>query len=166
MPIKIVVTWCSKAVLAALLFLLVLPAIHRGADVAEARMRRDVLTLVTETGRHRIEIEVAESFEEKAVGLMFRKSIADNAGMLFPYAPPQELTMWMKNTLIPLDMVFIRGDGVVHRIEARTTPLSEAIISSNGEVAAVLELGGGVAAKLGLKPGDRVEHAYFKTRQK
>ncbi len=156
-------SWCSKAVIAALLFLFVLPVIHRGADVAEARMRRDTLTLVTDSGRHRIEIEVAETEEQKAVGLMFRKSIADNAGMLFPYSPPREITMWMRNTLIPLDMVFIRADGIVHRIEARTTPLSEEIIHSKGDVSAVLELGGGVAAKLGLKPGDRVEYALFKS---
>ncbi len=92
---------------------------------------------------------------------MFRKSLPENRGMLFPYGKPKEITMWMRNTYIPLDMVFIRADGVVHRIEARTEPLSERYIGSEGPVLAVLELAGGVAEKLGLKPGDRVRHPLF-----
>jgi uncharacterized membrane protein (UPF0127 family) len=72
----------------------------------------------------------------------------------------------MRNTYIPLDMVFIRADGIVHRIEARTEPLSETIISSRGDVTACLELAGGAAERLGLKPGDRVEHSYFKPSKK
>ena len=72
--------------------------------------------------------------------------------------------MWMRNTYISLDMVFIRADGVIHRIEARTEPMSERIISSEGPVAAVLELAGGAAERLGLKPGDRVRHSIFGTK--
>jgi uncharacterized protein len=72
------------------------------------------------------------------------------------------LSMWMRNTYIPLDMVFIRPDGTIHRIEANTEPLSEKIIASNGPVSAVLEIGGGVAAKLGIAAGDKVRHALFK----
>lgn len=126
-------------------------------------MREDRLTLVTATGRHDIVIEVAETAQQKTLGLMFRTNLPEDRGMLFPYGKAQEITMWMRNTYIPLDMVFIRADGVVHRIEARTEPLSERIIASSGPVAAVLELAGGVAAKLGLKPGDKVEHATFGT---
>jgi uncharacterized membrane protein (UPF0127 family) len=100
------------------------------------------------------------------LGLMFRTSLADNAGMLFFYDRPQEITMWMRNTYIPLDMVFIRGDGIVHRIEAWTQPFSEEIISSGADVVACLELAGGAAERLGLKPGDRVEHALFKPKGK
>ena len=91
------------------------------------------------------------------------EALADGKGMLFPYASPQEITMWMRNTYIPLDMVFIRADGIVHRIEAKTEPMSERIISSNGPVGAVLEIAGGAAERLGIAPGDRVRHAQFGT---
>ena len=83
--------------------------------------------------------------------------------MLFPHKEPRELTMWMRNTYIPLDMVFIRADGTVHRIEAKTEPLSDRIISSKGPVSAVLEIAGGNADRLGLKPGDKVRHPAFGT---
>jgi len=129
---------------------------------SRARMRIERLVIVTAAGERSLEIEVAESLEEKSLGLMFRTSLADDKGMLFPYPSPQEVTMWMKNTYIPLDMVFIRADGVVHRIAARTEPLSEDIVASQGLVTAVLELAGGAAERLGLKPGDTVRHAHFK----
>jgi uncharacterized membrane protein (UPF0127 family) len=131
------------------------------AAMAEAKMRREVLTLVTATGEHPIDVEIAENPEQKAMGLMFRTSLPDGAGMLFPYAPPQEATMWMRNTYIPLDMVFIRADGTVHRIERNTEPFSERIIASKGNVAGVLELKAGAADRLGLKPGDQVRHRLF-----
>ncbi len=127
----------------------------------DAKMRREPLTLVTAAGEHTIEVEVAETLEEKAVGLMFRRSVPEKTGMLFPYPAPQEVTMWMRNTYVPLDMIFIRADGVVHRIEARTEPFSERTIASQGPVTAVLELAGGAAERLGLKPGDRVIHPHF-----
>ena len=119
-------------------------------------MRRETLTLVTTTGDRKIDIEVARTMAEQAHGLMFRTTLPDTSGMLFPYDPPHELSMWMKNTYIPLDMVFIRPDGIVHRIEVRAEPLSETVIYSGGPMAAVLELAGGAAERLGLKPGDRV----------
>jgi uncharacterized protein len=130
---------------------------------AMAKMRRETLTLKTAAAEHVIDIEVAETMEEKALGLMFRTSVPDNTGMLFPYGDPQDITMWMRNTYVSLDMVFIRADGVVHRIAARTEPLSEKIVSSEGNVSAVLELGAGAAERLGLKPGDLVRHKVFKT---
>jgi uncharacterized protein len=129
---------------------------------SEARMVRESLVLKTATGDRTIQIEVTETDQDKAIGLMFRTELALDAGMLFPYAPAQEVTMWMKNTYISLDMVFIRGDGTIHRIQARTEPLSEAIIASGGPVTAVLELVGGAAATYGLKPGDKVVHRLFK----
>ena len=140
------------------LFVLLLAA-HSGL---EAKMRQDKLVLVTSAGERIIDIEVAETSEEKALGLMFRTSLDDTKGMLFPYNGPQEISMWMKNTLIPLDMVFIRADGTVHRIEARTEPLSERVIGSNGPVTGVLELAGGAAERLGLKPNDKVRQSHFK----
>lgn len=127
-------------------------------------MRHDTLTLVTAGGEKKIDIEVASTTEEQMRGLMFRTTLPDNSGMLFPYAPPRELTMWMKNTYIPLDMVFIRSDGVVHRIEVRTEPLSETVISSGGPMAAVLELAGGAAERLGLKAGDRVDYPLLQRK--
>lgn len=131
-----------------------------------AAMRREALKLHTARGVHVINTEITETQEEKALGLMFRTSLADDAGMLFFYDTPQEVTMWMRNTYIPLDMVFIRADGTVHRIEAWTQPFSESIISSGPNVVACLELAGGAAERLGLKPGDRVEHTLFKPRKK
>ena len=127
-------------------------------------MRHEMLTLSTASGEKLVDIEIASTMEEQMRGLMFRTALADTAGMLFPYTPPRELTMWMKNTYIPLDMVFIRADGIVHRIEVSTEPLSETVISSGGPMAAVLELAGGAAERLGLKPGDRVVHPLFKTK--
>jgi uncharacterized protein len=92
---------------------------------------------------------------------MYRTSLARNTGMLFPYPEARELSMWMKNTYIPLDMIFIRADGTIHRIEAMTEPLSERVIASRGAVTAVLEIAGGAAARLGLKAGDKVRHPHF-----
>ena len=124
-------------------------------------MRREALKLLTAQGTHAIDVEIADTPEEKAQGLMFRTRLDDKSGMLFFYETPQEITMWMRNTYISLDMVFIRSNGTVHRIEARTVPLSEDIVASRGDVTACLELAGGAAERLGLKPGDRVEHRYF-----
>ena len=129
-------------------------------------MQRETLKLVTAKATHAIDIEITDTPEEKAQGLMFRTRLDDKNGMLFFYEAPQEVTMWMRNTYIPLDMVFIRADGTVHRIEARTEPLSEDIIASRGDVTACLELAGGAAERLGLKPGDRVEHPAFKPGKK
>ncbi|MEZ5855485.1 MAG: DUF192 domain-containing protein [Hyphomicrobiaceae bacterium] len=131
----------------------------------QAKMRTETLKISTSSGVHSFEVEVAETGEEKARGLMFRRSLADNAGMLFPYAPPQEAQMWMKNTYISLDMVFIRKDGTVHRVEAGTEPFSERVISSRGAVSAVLELKAGIAASINLAPGDKVSHRLFGTEK-
>lgn len=128
-------------------------------------MRREKLEIITSTGRHAFQIEVAETDEDKSRGLMFRRFMAESAGMLFPYWPPQEATMWMRNTYLSLDMVFIAANGTVHRIEHGTEPFSERVIASEGRVVAVLELVAGVARKIGLKPGDKIESQTLK-RQK
>lgn len=132
----------------------------------EIKMRRDTLILYTAGGAHRIDIEVAESDREQQHGLMFRQSLGDNEGMLFPYPNPREITMWMRNTYISLDMIFIRGDGIVHRIATDTEPFSENIIPSQGEATAVLEMKAGSARRLGLKAGDRVEYKHFRPAAK
>ncbi len=105
---------------------------------------------------HAFTVEVAQTPEEQAQGLMFRKREGPNEGMLFPFNPPKPASFWMKNTLIPLDLVFIRTDGTVESIAANAVPHSLEPITSRGPVAAVLELAGGRAAQLGLKEGDRV----------
>jgi uncharacterized membrane protein (UPF0127 family) len=133
---------------------------------ADAKMRTDKLWLVPANGAETvIDIEIAEDPQEKAMGLMFRTDLADGQGMLFPYSEARELSMWMHNTYIPLDMLFIRPDGVIHRIEARAEPMSDRIINSDGPVSAVLELPGGASERLGIKAGDRVRHPLFKASE-
>ena len=128
----------------------------------DAKMRIERLWLVPAGGQEvPVDIEIAEAPKEKEMGLMFRTQLADNQGMLFPYGEPRELSMWMHNTYIPLDMLFIRSDGVIHRIEKEAEPLSDRVINSDGPVSAVLELAGGAAARLGIKEGDRVRHPLF-----
>ena len=114
------------------------------------------LVFKTATGDHSFNIEVMVTDEERALGLMFRRSLPEKDGMLFLYDPPQPATMWMKNTLIPLDMVFISSDARVHRIEQNAEPFSTTLIPSDGDVVGVLELNAGEAGKIGLKRGDKV----------
>lgn len=155
------------AIMAALFsFVWAIMAVSATGYAQTTQFRKDKLTLKTSTGDHVIAIEVAETSEQKALGLMYRTSVPPNTGMLFLYERTQELSMWMKNTYASLDMVFIRADGVVHRIEYSTEPMSERVISSQGAVLAVLELAAGEAKRLGLKPGDRVDYATFKGGRK
>lgn len=114
------------------------------------------LVLKTDNGDHTYTVEVAKDAGEKTRGLMFRRTLPKDRGMIFLYDPPQATSMWMRNTFIPLDIVFITEQGTVLRIEANTEPFSTDIINSGGETAAVLELNAGEAGKVGLKPGDRV----------
>lgn len=116
------------------------------------------LTVASARGQmHRFTVEVARTPEEQARGLMERQSLAPDRGMLFPYATPQPVAFWMKNTLIPLDMIFIAPGGRILRIEANTVPLSLEPVASGEAVEAVLELAGGRSAELGIAAGDRVE---------
>jgi uncharacterized membrane protein (UPF0127 family) len=133
-----------------------------GAEPA-AKVATETLELVTANGTVTLDVEIADTPAKQALGLMYRTELAEKHGMLFLHDRPRESSMWMRNTYIPLDMVFIRADGTVHRIAAMTEPHSEAIIASNGPVAGVLEIAGGAAARLGLKPGDKVRHRHFGT---
>jgi uncharacterized membrane protein (UPF0127 family) len=101
-------------------------------------------------------VETATTRAQRDRGLMFRTRLADRHGMLFDFGPPQEVRMWMKNTLIPLDMIFIDANGRIHRIERDAKPGSLALISSGGPVRSVLELNAGSADKYGIEPGDRI----------
>jgi uncharacterized membrane protein (UPF0127 family) len=114
------------------------------------------LTIRSATGEHRFTVEVAATPEQQERGLMFVRSLAPDRGMIFPYDPPQQVSFWMKNTLIPLDMIFIRADGTIARI-ATAKPLDETPVPGGEPIAAVLEIAGGRAAELGIRAGDRVE---------
>ena len=133
------------------------PASGAPAERSAAGLEQVQVTIRSGSRLHRFIAEVARSPEEQAMGLMHRQSLAPDRAMLFPYDPPQPASFWMKNTLIPLDIVFIRADGTIARIAADTVPLSLEPIPSLEPVAAVLEIAGGRAAELGIEPGDRVE---------
>ena len=134
-----------------------------GSLYAQDTLKREALTLATSTGEHKFNVEIATTRDQHSRGLMFRRSMDPHQGMLFIYSETQYVSMWMRNTYIPLDMVFIRADGKVHRVEASTEPLSERIIESGDKVRAVLEVIGGTAARLNLKPGDMVRYPAFKS---
>ena len=120
------------------------------------------LSIITSNGsKHNFLVEVAKTEEEKKIGLMFRKTLAKNAGMLFLYKREAIRLMWMKNTFIPLDILFIDKKGVIKRVVKRTVPHSLATISSRQSVLAVLELRGGITSSLDIKKGDRIEHQAF-----
>jgi uncharacterized protein len=108
--------------------------------------------------------EIAATSREQATGLMFRKSLADNAGMIFPFPQPRQASFWMKNTLIPLDIIFIRSNGTIESIAENTVPYSEAPVASGEEVTAVLELRGGLTQELGIKAGDTVSWNYVSSK--
>lgn len=118
----------------------------------------ELVPLTVESGGrvHRFTVEVARTADQQAQGLMHRERLGNGEGMIFPFPSPRPASFWMRNTLIPLDMIFIREDGTIARIAANTVPHSERPESSGEPVAAVLELRGGRAAELGIREGDRV----------
>ena len=126
------------------------------AERSAAGLEQVPLTVRSRSGTHNFTVEVARTPQEQATGLMHRQSLGPDRGMLFPYDPPQPASFWMKNTLIPLDIIFIRADGTIARIAADTVPLSLEPVPSLEPVAAVLEIAGGRSAELGISPGDTV----------
>ena len=126
-----------------------------------ATFDRSKLRVVTKSGKHEFIVEIAVTDRQHAQGLMFRQSLAKNAGMLFDYKVPTSITMWMKNTYIPLDMIFIGNDGRVINVVQRAIPFSENVISSLGKARGVLEVNGGTASRLGIMPGDKILHRIF-----
>lgn len=118
------------------------------------------LTIHTSDGRtHAYRVEVAETDAQQAHGMMYRTEVPPGTGMIFPMRPPRPAAFWMQNTFVSLDLVFIGTDGRVRNIAERAVPRSQALLASAGPVAAVLELAGGEAARIGLKPGDRIRWA-------
>ena len=124
---------------------------------AQTGLQRVPLTVTSANGVHRFTVDVARTPQEQARGLMHVRSLAPDRGMIFPYDPPQPVAFWMRNTLIPLDMIFVRADGTIARVAANTTPHSLEPLGAGEPVAAVLEIAGGRSAELGIKAGDRVE---------
>ena len=138
-------------------FLLALSA----STVAHADPATEIARITTATGEHDFRVEIADTPKARARGLMLRKSMPENHGMLFDFGAERPVSMWMKNTYIPLDMVFIGRDGRVVGVAADTEPLSERIITSPEPAYAVLELNAGAARRISLAPGDRVRHRMF-----
>ncbi len=129
---------------------------------AQESARIEPLSIQAKSGMHRFSVEVMRTDADRSRGLMYRRSMAADHGMLFDFERTEPVSMWMKNTYLSLDMLFIRADGLIARIAAETEPLSTAIIPSGEPVLAVLELNAGTAARLGLRTGDRVEHPLFR----
>jgi uncharacterized protein len=147
-------SWIALAAVAALALM------SAGAQAASIQP----LEIVTRTGVQVFSVEMATTEQEKETGLMYRKELADGKGMLFDFSPEQQVSMWMKNTYISLDMIFIRADGRILRIAENTEPESTRIISSGGLAKGVLEVIAGTAKKYGIQPGDRVAHPLFNGR--
>ena len=122
---------------------------------------QDTIEIVTRTGVHAFSVELATNATERAVGLMNRKELPEGRGMLFDFHDDQPVQFWMHNTYIPLDMIFIAGDGRVVRVAENAKPMSDDLIPSGRPVRAVLEVIGGTASKFGIAPGDRVTGAFF-----
>jgi uncharacterized protein len=120
------------------------------------------LTLVTDKGRYVFQVEDADTYNKRETGLMCRKALAADRGMLFDFKKPTDnVAFWMRNTLIPLDIVFIRPDGRVLSIARNAHPLDDTALAAGGKIRGVLELAGGRAAQIGLMPGDKVVHRIF-----
>ncbi len=120
------------------------------AQQSQAGLDQIPLTITQGQTVHRFTVEVARTAEQQAQGLMFRTELAADRGMLFPFPQPKFAAFWMRNTLIPLDMIFLRADGSVDRVAENTVPQDESPVASGGEVSAVLELAGGTTARLGI----------------
>ena len=125
-------------------------------------LAEEPLVIETETGqRHEFTVEMAITPREQAVGMMFRRKAPRDRGMLFPFEEPKIASFWMKNTIVPLDLIFIAADGTITDIHARAIPLSEDPLSSTVEVVAVLELAGGETDRRDIRVGDKVLHGFF-----
>ena len=140
---------------------LALVALAARAQEADVQFKRSSLVVVAGGRDLKFEVELATNDTERSRGLMYRKQLGPFEGMLFDFHQEMPVSFWMKNTLIPLDMVFIAGDGTIKHVHANAVPLSTDAIPSQFPVRAVLEINGGSARLLGIKPGDKVKHPIF-----
>lgn len=137
------------------------PTTH-AQDAAQPELPKEKLSIITRGGkRHEFQVEMALSPEQQTVGLMFRPSVPADGGMLFDWGTPRDSAMWMRNTVSPLDMLFINADGTIRRVADDTVPGSLATIESRGPVRATLELAAGTAKRLNIRVGDKVEQRIF-----
>jgi uncharacterized membrane protein (UPF0127 family) len=151
-----------RTIASAFVALLFFVASHANV-AAQETFPSETLEIVSTAGKtHTFSVEVASTDGQRQQGLMFRKSMGDDRGMLFDFKEDRDVMMWMKNTFIPLDMVFISKSGKITHIHPNAVPHSEDIISSNGSVRYVLELNGGAAKKLGIAVGDTVKAAQIR----
>lgn len=150
-----------KAFVAVLLLLagMVCPACAQ--DAAQAKLRTTPLEIVSVTGIHRFTVEMAVDDQSRAIGLMHRREMAEDEGMLFDFGRDDIVAMWMKNTVLSLDMVFIMADGTISNIAENTKPFSLDTVTSRGRVRSVLEVKAGTTRRLGLKAGDKVRNIIF-----
>lgn len=132
-----------------------------GAGAAFASCREDAVFIRGDWGTARFAVEIADDPQEQAQGLMHREVLAKSAGMLFVYDQPQRASFWMRNTLIPLDMLFVDARGVVQHIHHDAVPLDETPIPGGENVAAVLEINGGLARRMGIVVGSEMRHPSF-----
>jgi uncharacterized membrane protein (UPF0127 family) len=130
-----------------------LPSLHR--------LQVEDMTLLTAKGPVKLKTEIARSSAEQERGLMCRKSVPNDRAMLFLFTPPQQVAFWMKNTLVPLDMLFVDQGGHIFKIVRKAPPLSLDPIPSNGETVGVIEIGGGRADAMGIEPGDKVVSKFL-----
>jgi len=137
------------------------PAIP-GENAPQPELPKEKLVIVTRDGKsHEFNVEMALDPDQQRIGLMFRPSVPENGGMLFDWGTPRESSMWMRNTISSLDMVFINQDGTIRAIAERTVPRSLATVSSRGPVRATLELAAGTTERLNIRVGDKVQHRLF-----
>lgn len=134
-----------------------LPGPYQAAQAQNA----DSLTIISGEDRHVFSVELANTPESRARGLMYRRAMPDDHGMLFDFGRVDMVSMWMRNTYIPLDMLFVRADGSIARIARNTEPLSERPISSGEPVLSVFEINAGISDRLGITAGDRIDHPLF-----
>lgn len=127
------------------------------AGQSPAGLEQVTLCVTSKSKTHSFTVEMARTSLQQAKGLMFRTELADNAGMVFPFPEPRMASFWMKNTVIPLDIIFVRADGTIESIAANTEPYSTTPVASGAPVTAVLELRGGLSAQLGIVAGDKVQ---------
>jgi uncharacterized protein len=155
---------CSRGLdpIRTLAFAVVLAAAWLMAPLPAGSAEQQTLEIVSKSGVHVFTVELAVSDEERQKGLMFRRSLPESQGMLFDFKADQDISMWMRNTYVSLDMIFIRGDGRILRIAENTPTESDRIIPSGGPVRAVLEVVAGTAKKLGIAPGDTVGSPIFR----
>ena len=151
-----------RALLVALVLAPMMACAQTGPNAAQPELPKEKLVIVTHDGaKHDFSVEMAMTPAQQETGLMFRPSVPADGGMLFDWGLPRDIAMWMRNTVAPLDMLFINPDGTIRRIAENTTPQSLATIPAGGAVRATLELAAGTAARLHIRVGDTVQQRIF-----